>query len=81
VVDCESLDEGGNILDVKLMSANDKGFLIVPKVDSVVVVSFMFWCGTGGWVLHPVKHNIVAKKYKILLCIPLNIYVIYYVFV
>ena len=39
--DCEPLDEGGNILDVKLMSANEKGFLIVPKVGSTVLVSFM----------------------------------------
>ena len=39
-VDCEQLDGGANLLGVKLLAQDQTGFLIVPKLDSTVMVSF-----------------------------------------
>ena len=41
LIDCEDLDEGGNILGVKLIAQNQTGFLIIPKLNSTVLVSFI----------------------------------------
>lgn len=39
--DCEPIDESADLLDVRLMSQSSTGFLIIPKVDSIVVVTMM----------------------------------------
>lgn len=41
ICDCEPLDGGADLLEVRLMAQNETGFLIVPKVDSVVVVTML----------------------------------------
>ena len=37
--DCTPVDGGADILEVKLMANIDKGFYVIPKVDSFVIVS------------------------------------------
>jgi len=38
---CEPLDDAADLVSVRLMAQNEKGFLLVPKVDSAVIVSFL----------------------------------------
>lgn len=38
---CIPLNDDPDILEVRLIANNDKGFLLVPEVDSVVLVSFL----------------------------------------
>ena len=39
--DCEPVDGTADLLDVKLMAQSTNGFLIIPKIDSVVVVTMI----------------------------------------
>jgi hypothetical protein len=39
--DCEPINGDANLLDVRLMAQNTNGFLIIPTVDSTVVVTMI----------------------------------------
>jgi hypothetical protein len=39
--DCEPIDESADLLGVKLIAQSANGFLIIPKVDSVVLVTMI----------------------------------------
>lgn len=41
ICDCEPINGDADLLEVRLMAQNETGFLIVPKVDSVVVVTMI----------------------------------------
>jgi len=41
ICDCEPIDGSADLLEVRLMAQNDTGFLIIPKTDSVVVVTMI----------------------------------------
>lgn len=41
ICDCEPIDGSADLLEVRLMAQNDTGFLIIPKVNSVVVVTMI----------------------------------------
>lgn len=38
---CVPINDDADIQEVRLMANNDNGFLLIPKVDSIVVVSFL----------------------------------------
>lgn len=41
ICDCEPIDGSADLLEVRLMAQNETGFLIIPKIDSVVVVTMI----------------------------------------
>jgi hypothetical protein len=41
ICDCEPINGDADLLEVRLMAQNETGFLIIPKVDSVVVVTMI----------------------------------------
>jgi hypothetical protein len=41
ICDCEPINGDADLLEVRLMAQNTKGFLIIPSVDSVVVVTMI----------------------------------------
>ena len=41
ICDCEPIDGSADLLEVRLMAQNSTGFLIIPKVNSIVVVTMI----------------------------------------